>query len=76
MGLTVIKALLIQIFKNLGTMLVSKKLIIWAVRTLPKLSKNKVDDNVGLLVEGALNNDVDMVLKAAEAIINALRKPD
>ena len=69
MGITVLKAMIIQILKNLGTMMLSKQLIIWAVRTLPKLSKNKVDDNVGLLVEEALNNDVDTVLKAADAII-------
>ncbi len=56
------------IITNLLRMLIGKKMIIWGLKLAASLTSNKVDDNVIMLAEGALDNDVTKVKAAIEAL--------
>lgn len=53
---------------NLFRMLIGKNMIIWGLKLAASVSTNKVDDNVVLLVEGALKNDAEKVKRAIEQL--------
>lgn len=55
---------------NLLRMIIGKKMIIWGLKLAASLTDNKVDDNVVLLAEGALDNDEAKVKKALEGLAN------
>jgi hypothetical protein len=67
------KLVIIQIFKNLIGMLISKHMIFWALELAAKQTSNKVDDNLLGLVRGAYDNDVDKVKESAEALLENLK---
>ena len=56
------------ILTNLLRMLIGKKMIIWGLKLAASHTENKVDDNVILLAEAALENDVAKVKDAIEAL--------
>ena len=59
---------------NLLRMIVGKKMIIWGLKLATSLTDNKVDDNVVLLAEGALDNDTAKVKKALEGLANSYKQ--
>ncbi len=50
--------------KNMIGMLMTKTMLIWGLKFAVKNTKNKVDDNIVLLAEGALDNDEAKVKSA------------
>lgn len=59
---------------NLLRMLIGKKMIIWGLKLASSLTKNKVDDGVVMLAEGALDNDEDKVREAIELLAAQYKK--
>lgn len=64
MSTAIIKAILTNLFR----MFKGKKMIIWGLKIATSMTDNKIDDNIVLLVEGAMNNDEAEVTKAIEAL--------
>lgn len=54
-------------------MFMGKKMVIWGLKIAASMTDNKIDDNIVLLAEGAMNNDEEEVTKAIEALV-ATRK--
>lgn len=68
------KYIIIKILKNLGTMFLTKKVVLWALRLAAKSTKNKIDDNVINIVEAAYDNNPQKLMDAAETIYNEVIK--
>lgn len=68
--------LLKTLITNLLRMLIGKNMIIWGLKLAASVSTNKVDDNVVLLVEGALKNNTAKVKLAIEQLASLANKPD
>lgn len=62
------------ILTNLLRMIIGKKMILWGLKLATSLTDNKVDDNVVLLAEGALDNDEAKVKKALEGLANIYKQ--
>lgn len=58
---------------NLLRMLIGKKMIIWGLKLAATHTDTKVDDNVILLAEGALDNDAEKVKTAIEALSTTIK---
>lgn len=60
------KALILTLAKNLLAMLVTQKMIIWALERYADQTKNLVDNAIVQFVKAALDNDADGVREALE----------
>ena len=69
MPMIILKAMLTNLFR----MFLGKKMVIWGLKIAASMTDNKIDDNIVLLAEGAMNNDEEEVTKAIEALV-ATRK--
>lgn len=59
---------------NLIGMLMTKAMILWGLKFAAKQTKNKIDDDIVLLVEGAYDNDEEKVRAAIEALAAEIQK--
>ena len=63
-------ALIKMLIKNLVTMLITEKMIIWSLEVAAKYTDNKVDDNIVLIVKGAYKSDTEMIKKGIEGLMD------
>lgn len=66
------KLLIAKIIKNLITMFVSEKMIIWGLQFATKQTKNKIDDNVVDIVIAGYEADEAAMKKALEGLAKSL----
>lgn len=57
-------AALMLIIRNLGRLLWSKWAIMFALKRYTKMTNNKIDDTVLLIVQAGMNNDEKKLLEA------------
>lgn len=67
-------AILATAAKNLVGMVLTKRMIFWALEIAAKQTDNEIDDNAVGLVKAAYENDPDGVRKYAEQILAAYRR--
>lgn len=60
----ILKAMLVNLFR----MFLGKKMVIWGLKLAASMTDTKVDDNIILLAEGAMDNDEAKVVAAIEAL--------
>ena len=70
MSMIILKAMLTNLFR----MFMGKKMVIWGLKIAASMTDNKIDDNIVLLAEGAMNNDEEEVTKAIEALVAARKE--
>lgn len=70
----ILKQLIITLAANLGKMLLTRAVILWALRLYAKQTTNLIDDNVINLVEAGYDNDSVALMKAVDAIVAEYRK--
>ena len=68
------QAMFLLLLKGFAKATLTKHFIIWALKMYAKFSKNKVDDNVVLIVEGSLSSDVEKIKKGVEGLLTHLSK--
>jgi|APSaa5957512576_1039674.scaffolds.fasta_scaffold478277_2 hypothetical protein len=61
---------------NLVKLLISKKMITWALRFLAKQTDNEIDDSVVLLVDGAMQSDESKIQLAVETLAHEWKTRD
>lgn len=66
------KLFIMRILKNLGGMILTKKVIVWALTLAASKTTNKIDDNIIKLVEAAYDNDPEGVMKSTQIIVEEL----
>ena len=66
----ILKAMLTNLFR----MFLGKKMVIWGLKIAASMTDNKIDDNIVLLAEGAMNNDEAEVTKAIEALALGIKE--
>ncbi len=69
-----LKLMLTVMLKNLGKMILTKHVALWALKFAAKQTDTMVDDNIVRLAEGAYENDPAKVIAAIEAITEELRR--
>lgn len=67
------KTILLLIIKNLGGAFLTKKMVIWALKLLSGYTDNKIDDNVVLLAEAAVNNDIEGMKVALKGLSDKIK---
>jgi hypothetical protein len=73
MNVSIFKVLIGKVLKNLVGMLLTEKMVLWALKFSVKQTKNSVDDNVVAIVEAAYKNDAVKFQAAVEATANAIK---
>lgn len=68
------KALVAVLLKNLVGLLVTEKMIIWALKFAASQTTNKIDDNVVEIVIAAYKNDSKAFQEAIEKTATSLKK--
>ena len=68
-----LKLLIIQLAGNIGKMILTKTVALWALKLAAKQTDNIVDDNVVKLAEAAYNNDQVGVMQAGEALVQGIK---
>ena len=68
------KTALILLFKNLATMLMTQAMILWTLEKWASFTDNLIDDNVILIVKGAFKNDVELVKKGIDGLMQVIDK--
>ena len=63
-----LKLMIVKIIKNLVAMLLTEKMIIWALEIAVKQTKNSVDDDVVAIVVAAYKNDSESLRQAVERL--------
>lgn len=72
--MTMILALLRTLGMNLIGMLLTKKMIIWALEYATKQSSNKIDDNAVVIIKSLYENDIDKVQEGVEGLTEAIKE--
>lgn len=70
------KTAIVYLLKKLVAMLVTKKMIFWALELAAKQTDNKIDDNVIRLIKAAYDGDDAGFRAAVEGIIGALKNKE
>lgn len=72
--MTAILMLLRTLGMNLIGMLLTKKMIIWALEYATKQSSNKIDDNAVVIIKSLYENDIDKVQEGVEGLTEAIKE--
>lgn len=72
--MTMILALLRTLGMNLIGMLLTKKMIIWALEYATKQSSNKIDDNAVVIIKSLYDNDIDKVQEGVEGLTESIKE--
>lgn len=67
-------AFFVTVGKNLVAMLLTQKMIIWALEVATSKTENEIDDNVVALVKAGYNNDTEGVRKAVQALADEYKR--
>lgn len=69
-----IRLILTTIIKNIVAMMLTEKMIIWALELATKQTKNSIDDNIVAIVKAGYKNDAESLVIAVERLSNDVKK--
>lgn len=70
------KTAIVLMLKNMIAMLITKRMIFWALEYAVKQTDNKVDDNAVRIIKGLYGNQIEEVQAGIEGLTEAIKNED